>query len=87
MKAAVDYVNAHAKPGARIFRNCIEPAHLAWFRQDLWQPMTNQLRDADWVIAYSPQFKRCPVPPTLERAFVVEVQGAILAIVYRVREG
>lgn len=87
VKEAVDHVNANAKPGARIFRNCIEPAHLAWFRQDLWQPMTNQLRDADWVVAYSPQFKRCPVPPELERAFVVEVQGAILAIVYRRREG
>jgi 4-amino-4-deoxy-L-arabinose transferase-like glycosyltransferase len=87
LEAAVDYVNANAKPGARVFRNCIEPAHLAWFRQDLWQPMTNQLRGADWVVAYSPQSKRCPVPPEMERAFVVEVQGAILAIVYRVRGG
>jgi hypothetical protein len=87
LEAAVDYVNANAKPGARVFRNCIEPAHLAWFREDLWQPMTNSLRGADWVVAYSPQTKRCPVPPEMERAFVVEVQGAILAIVYRVRGG
>lgn len=80
---AVDHVNTHAAPSARVFRNCIEPAHLAWFRYDLWQPMTNQLRDADWIVAYSPQTKRCPIPPEFRRDHVVEVQGAILAIVYK----
>ncbi len=84
---AVDYVNAHAAPGARVFRNCIEPYHLAWFREDLWQPMTNQLRGADWIIAYSPMSHRCPIPPELERTHVVEVQGAILAVVYRRKQG
>jgi 4-amino-4-deoxy-L-arabinose transferase-like glycosyltransferase len=83
---AVAYVNTHAAPGARVFRNCILPVHLAWFRADLWPSMTNQLRSAEWVVAYSPQTNRCPIPPELERAYVVEIQGAVLAIVYRTRQ-
>jgi 4-amino-4-deoxy-L-arabinose transferase-like glycosyltransferase len=83
---AVGYVNAHAAPGARVFRNCILPVHLAWFREDLWPTMTNQLRSAEWVVAYSPLTNRCPIPPELERAYVVEVRGAVLAIVYRAKQ-
>jgi hypothetical protein len=45
--------------------------------------MTNQLRDADWIVAYAPYTQRCPVPPELVRVHAVAVQGATLAIVYR----
>jgi 4-amino-4-deoxy-L-arabinose transferase-like glycosyltransferase len=82
---AVDHVNRHARPGARVYRNCIEPVHLAWFRQDLWPSLTHSLADAEWVVAYSPASKRCPVPPGLERVYVVDVQGAVLAVVYQRR--
>jgi hypothetical protein len=80
---AVDYVNAHAAPGARVFRNCIEPVHLAWFRQDLWTPMTNQPAQAEWIIAYAPSTKSCPVPAGFRAVHTVDVLGAVLAIVYQ----
>ncbi len=80
---AVDYVNAHAAPGARVFRNCIEPAHLAWFRQDLWTPMTNQPAQADWIIAYAPSSRPCPIPTGFRRVHTVDAQGAVLAVVYQ----
>lgn len=79
---AVDYVNAHAAPNARIFRNCIEPAHLAWFRQDLWTPMTNNPAEADWIVTYAPTSHACPVPPAFHRVFTVDAQGAPLAEVW-----
>jgi 4-amino-4-deoxy-L-arabinose transferase-like glycosyltransferase len=79
---AVDYENAHAAPNARIFRNCIEPAHLAWFRQDLWTPMTNNPTEADWIVTYAPTSHACPVPPQFHRVFTVDAQGAPLAEVW-----
>ena len=78
----VDYVNTHAAPNARVFRNCIEPAHLAWFREDLWTPMTNNPNDADWIVTYAPTSHACPVPPQFHRVFTVDAQGALLAEVW-----
>jgi 4-amino-4-deoxy-L-arabinose transferase-like glycosyltransferase len=80
---AVDHVNAHAAPGARVSRNCIEPAHLAWFREDLWAPMTNQPAQADWIVAYSPSTRPCAIPSGFKVDHVVRVQSAVLAIVYK----
>jgi 4-amino-4-deoxy-L-arabinose transferase-like glycosyltransferase len=80
---AVAYVNAHAAPNARVFRNCIEPVHLAWFREDLWTPMTNAIADADWIVTYAPQSHPCPVPKDAHRVFTVEAQGATLAEVWQ----
>jgi hypothetical protein len=79
---AVDYVNTHAAPNARIFRNCIEPAHLAWFREDLWTPMTNNPNEADWIVTYAPTSHACPLPPAFHRVFTVDAQGATLAEVW-----
>jgi 4-amino-4-deoxy-L-arabinose transferase-like glycosyltransferase len=80
---AVDYVNEHAAPNAVVFRNCIEPVHLAWFREDLWNPMTNDARQATWIVTYAPQTRPCPIPPDAKRVFTVEAQGAILAEVWQ----
>jgi 4-amino-4-deoxy-L-arabinose transferase-like glycosyltransferase len=80
---AVDYVNQHAEPNARVYRNCIEPVHLAWFREDLWLPMTNNVTEATWIVTYAPRSRACPVPRDAKRVFSVDAQGAPLAEVYR----
>jgi hypothetical protein len=80
---AVAYVNEHAAPNARVFRNCIEPSHLAWFREDLWTPMVNVPEQATWIVAYAPQTKHCPIPRDAHRVFSVDAQGAVLAEVWQ----
>ncbi len=83
MDRAVAYVNSHAAPGARVDRQCIEPVHLAWFREDLWQPMTTVMTEASWIVAYSPATHNCPVPPDAREVFTVAADGAVLAAVYQ----
>jgi 4-amino-4-deoxy-L-arabinose transferase-like glycosyltransferase len=80
---AVAHVNAHAAPGARVDRQCIEPAHLAWFREDLWTPMTTVASDAAWIVSYAPATRRCVVPPDAREVFRVTADGAVLAVVYQ----
>jgi hypothetical protein len=80
---AVAYVNEHAAPGARICRECIVPTHLAWFREDLWAPMTRDPHSAEWLVVYSPATRRCSLPPDAEQVFEVTHDGAVLAAVYR----
>jgi 4-amino-4-deoxy-L-arabinose transferase-like glycosyltransferase len=80
---AVDYVNANAPQGAHVYRECIEPKHLAWFRGDLWVPLARTPEAADWIVAYAPQTHRCPIPPTFTRVFSVAANGAILAEVWK----
>jgi len=79
---AVDYVNAHAAPSAKVYRDCIEPVHLAWFRADLWTPMTTSIDTADWVVTYAPSTRHCPVPPSMHRVFALDADGATLAEVW-----
>ena len=79
---AVAYVNANAAPGARVDRDCIEPAHLAWFREDLWTPMTHVPAEAAWIVSYAPATRPCPVPPDARRVFTVIADGVVLAAVY-----
>jgi 4-amino-4-deoxy-L-arabinose transferase-like glycosyltransferase len=80
---AIDYVNAHAAPGARVDRRCIEPAHLAWFREDLWPAMTDAPLQADWIVSYAPATRPCPLPSGARPVFTVTADGAVLAVVYR----
>ena len=80
---AVAHVNEHAAPGAKVHRECILPNHLAWFREDLWTPMTRDPRDAAWIVAYAPATRPCPVPPDARQVFAVVHDGAVLAVVYR----
>lgn len=80
---AVAHVNAHAAPGARVYRDCIEPVHLAWFREDLWATMVRDPRQADWIVHYAPARRTCAIPPDATRVFEVRAAGAPLAVVYR----
>ena len=80
---AVDYVNDNAPTGAHVFRDCIAPVHLAWFRADLWLPLAHKIDQADWIVTYAPQTERCAVPRQFTRVFTVAVDGAILAEVWR----
>lgn len=80
---AVAYVNAHAAPGARVDRGCIAPAHLAWFREDLWTPMTGLATEATWIVSYAPASHPCPLPPDARRVFAVTADGVVLAAVYQ----
>ncbi|HEY0194975.1 MAG TPA: glycosyltransferase family 39 protein, partial [Kofleriaceae bacterium] len=81
---AVDYVNAHAAPGDRVERHCIEPAHLAWFREDLWASMARTPAEAQWIVSYAPASHPCPVPAAARAVFHVDADGATLATVYQV---
>ena len=80
---AVGYVNEHAAPNAKIYRNCILPVHLAWFREDLWQPLATNAAQADWLITYGPRAQKCSAPAGMRRVYTVEAQGAPLAEVYQ----
>lgn len=83
LERAVEYVNTHAAPGARVYRNCIEPVHLAWFREDLWTPMTNNPAQADWIVTYAPHTRPCPKPDDARRVFTVEGSGVTFAEVWQ----
>ena len=80
---AVDYVNAHAARGDRVHRDCVEPAHLAWFREDLWAPMTGDVTKATWIVRYAPASRPCRVPSDMRQVFAVAVDGVVLAVVYQ----
>lgn len=79
---AVDHVNTHAAPGARVYRDCIEPVHLAWFRADLWATMARTPAEASWIVSYAPASHRCAVPADARAVLTVSVDGAVLATVY-----
>ena len=80
---AVAYVNAHAAPGARVYRDCIEPAHLAWFREDLWTTLARAPGEADWIVVYAPVRRPCRVPRDARKVFEVTTGGLVLAEVYQ----
>lgn len=80
---AVAHVNAHAAPGARVDRSCIEPAHLAWFREDLWTPMARNPTEATWIVSYAPATRRCALPPDARNVLTITAGGAVLAAVYQ----
>jgi hypothetical protein len=64
-----------------VYRDCILPSHLAWFRDDLWS-FASSPAQADWIIAYQPAAAACAIPPGFRRVLTVDAQGAPLAIVY-----
>jgi 4-amino-4-deoxy-L-arabinose transferase-like glycosyltransferase len=80
---AVAYVNEHALPGAVVDRACIAPGHLAWFREDLWTPMTTVASKATWIVSYSPSSHRCSLPHDARKVFAVTSGDLVLAEVYQ----
>jgi 4-amino-4-deoxy-L-arabinose transferase-like glycosyltransferase len=80
---AVDYVNEHAAPNARVDRDCVLPNHLTWFREDLWRPMTHDANRADWIVSYAPASSPCAIPRGFRNVFEVTADGAVLARVWQ----
>jgi 4-amino-4-deoxy-L-arabinose transferase-like glycosyltransferase len=83
MNEALDYLNANAEPGARVYKRCFEPGHLAWMRGDLWNSEARRPEQAQWFLVYQPSVRPCPVPPDAKLVFESTAQGAPLARVYR----
>ncbi len=77
---ALAYVNTHAAPGAKVLR-CIEPAHLAWFREDLWTAPRDAAA-ADWIVVYAPHRTACAIPPAFRLAYENRVAGVVYARVF-----
>jgi 4-amino-4-deoxy-L-arabinose transferase-like glycosyltransferase len=77
------YVNEHAEPNARVSRHCVEPSHLAWFREDLWTQQPPNPASASWIVVYAPARNPCPLPPDAKRVFAIEHDGVVLSAVYR----
>jgi hypothetical protein len=80
---AIDHINRHAAPGARVHKACVEPSHLTWLRGDLWDREARRPAEADWILVYQPHTRPCPLPPDATVDREVSVQGAPLARVYR----
>ena len=84
--AAVAWVNAHAAPGARLYRN-LQPNHLTWFRGDLWRDTSPAA--AEWIaendlgaLALTEQGRTFAVPAGFRLVHEVAVQGLSLARIY-----
>jgi hypothetical protein len=82
---AIEYVNEHAARGAIVDRSCIDPQHLAWFREDLWDSLAASPKFAKWIVVYGSHPRGCvlPLPRDARRVFAVTFDGADLAVVYR----
>ncbi len=80
--AGVDYVNEHAAPNAAVYRDCIEPVHLAWFRPDLWLPMAHAPQQAKWLVWYQPMVYPCRVPKDATLVYENVFDGAPFVRVY-----
>lgn len=88
---AVTYVNQHAEPEAAVYRDCLAPIHLAWWRYDLWDHLSVEPQAAKWIVvdAASTVTRAACAPAQFlayERVFEVQAQGASLVVVYRRRE-
>jgi 4-amino-4-deoxy-L-arabinose transferase-like glycosyltransferase len=83
LAGSLAYVNEHAAPNARVSRHCVEPSHLAWFREDLWSQLPAGPADATWIVVYAPERMPCPIPADAKRVFAVEHDGTVLSAVYR----
>lgn len=81
---AIEYVNRHAPPRARVHKQCVEPGHLAWLRADLFEAEARLVHEADWILVYQPSWRTCPLPNGARLVHEVAAQGAPLAHVYRV---
>ena len=79
---ATAYVAAHAAPGDKIHRECVEAKHVAWFHGDAWAHMTTRAADADWIVV-QPALGGCGIPAGFSLAFTARAQGAPLVRVYR----
>ena len=61
----------------------ILPAHLAWFREDLWNTLARDPNQADWIVVNVSTTSTCRIPADAKKVFEVDVAGAPLAQVYQ----
>lgn len=80
---ALGYINREAPPGASVDKRCVAPAHLAWLRGDLWEPVERYRKPATWFLHYAPLTLPCRIPAKAELVYEVNANGAPLARVYR----
>jgi len=83
---AVAYVGAHAAPDERVYRDCIEAMHLAWWPYPIWGRLIEARRketiaDADWWVV-QPAGRPCAVPKDAQLVHVVSTMGAPLVKVF-----
>jgi 4-amino-4-deoxy-L-arabinose transferase-like glycosyltransferase len=82
---AVDYVNAHAAPGARLYK-LVVPTHVNWFRDDLWRAEVRAPEEAEWIVVNDAGIfaggGRFVPPPDTALVLDVRAGGASLARVY-----
>lgn len=83
MNRALRYLNTHAAPGARVYKRCFEPGHLAWMRGDLWASEVQKPDQAEWLLVYQPSARPCALPKDARLVFEATAMGAPLARVYR----
>jgi 4-amino-4-deoxy-L-arabinose transferase-like glycosyltransferase len=79
---ATAYVAAHAAPGDKVHRECVEAKHVAWFHGDAWAHLVTRADQADWIVV-QPALGPCGIPPGFTIAFTTRAQGAPLVRVYR----
>ncbi len=83
LAGAVDYLNRHAEPDARVYKRCISPYdHLGWLRGDLWSRLAPRPAAADWILVYQPALRACPIPDDFALVHQESCAGAPLARVY-----
>lgn len=86
---AMDHLNTHAAPSARVDKRRLVPSHVTWMRADLWSPQITTgpwpSPQADWVLVNELSWKPFTPPPDLELTLEVSAQGAPLVRVYRRR--
>jgi 4-amino-4-deoxy-L-arabinose transferase-like glycosyltransferase len=79
---ATAYVAAHAGPGDRVHRECVEAVHVAWFHGDAWAHLERDAARADWIVV-QPALGPCRIPGGFDPVFTARAQGAPLVRVYR----
>lgn len=83
MNQALDYLNVNAALGAKVYKRCFEPGHLAWMRGDLWNSEVARADQAEWLLVYQPIARPCALPKDAQLVYQVSAMGAPLARVYR----
>ncbi len=85
MNEALAYLNKHAPPGAKVYKRCFQPGHLAWMRGDLWKSEAKSPKHAEWFLVYQPLLRGCPLPADAQLVFEATANGAPLSRVYKAR--
>jgi 4-amino-4-deoxy-L-arabinose transferase-like glycosyltransferase len=78
---AVTYVDTHAAPEDRVYRDCIDAVHLAWWSWPVWQHLARKPAEADWIVV-QPAYRACPIPPGFTVEHTVTAMGAPLVRIY-----